>query len=70
MVAGDGRCDSPGHSATFCTYTLMDTNSNLVLCSNVVKVSESKNCYNMEKDGLVRCMSEVHVSNSSAFHTI
>ena len=66
-LSGDGRCDSPGHSATYCTYSLMDMNSNLVLSSNVIKVSESKNSYSMEKDGLVRCLNDMQVSNGVVF---
>ena len=23
-VIGDGRCDTPGHNAKYCTYTMMD----------------------------------------------
>lgn len=40
ILAGDGRCDSPGFSAKYGTYTLMDTNSNLILYSETVKQSE------------------------------
>ena len=61
FVAGDGRCDSPGHSASFCTYTLMDTSNNFILECNVVKVTESKISYHMEKDGLLRCLNEMQV---------
>ena len=62
MLAGDGRCDSPGHSATHCNYSLMDTATGLILTSNVVRVSESKNSYSMEKDGLIRCLQDMKVS--------
>ena len=62
MLAGDGRCDSPGHSATYCNYSLMDTATGLILTSNVVRVSESKNSYSTEKDGLVRCLQDMKVS--------
>ena len=31
IVYGDGRCDSPGFSTKYCTYTIMDTESNLIL---------------------------------------
>ena len=27
VLAGDGRCDSPGHSAKYGTYTLMQADS-------------------------------------------
>ena len=31
IIAGDRRCDSPGFSVMFCTYSLMDTATNLIL---------------------------------------
>ena len=30
-VAGDGRCDSPGSSAKYCSYSLMEMNSYKIL---------------------------------------
>ena len=27
VLVGDGRCDSPGHSAKYCTYTFMAANT-------------------------------------------
>ena len=40
-VAGDGRNDSPGHSARYCTNTLIDTGSNAVLEQEVVDVRQA-----------------------------
>ena len=31
-LAGDGRYDSPGHTARYCTYTLMDAVSEIMEC--------------------------------------
>ena len=31
ILAGDGRCDSPGSSDKYCFYTLMDTEMDLVV---------------------------------------
>ena len=39
-VCGDGRCDSPGHSAKYSTYTLMDEESNLIIEFSIVQVTE------------------------------
>ena len=53
-LAGDGRCDSPGHSAKYGTYSLLDQDTDLVLHTEVVQVSEVKNSNAMEKEGLTR----------------
>ena len=63
-VAGDGRCDSSGHSASYCTYSLMDVARNVVVVSNVVAVTV-KNSYTMEKEGLIRCLEKLNVSPTS-----
>ena len=31
LMGGDGRCDSPGSSAKYCTYTLMESSRNMVV---------------------------------------
>lgn len=40
-LSGDGRCDSMGHSAMYGLYTLMDCESNKIVASELVKVSDS-----------------------------
>lgn len=37
-VAGDGRCDSPGHNALFGLYSLMDTTTKKIVAATVIKV--------------------------------
>ena len=54
---GDGRCDSPGHSAKYGTYTLMDVNSGKVVAFSVVQVSEVTS--SMEKEGFKRCIESI-----------
>lgn len=53
VLAGDGRCDSPGHSAKYCTYTFLDVTSQKVIDFNVVSVSQVANSNQMEKKGFV-----------------
>ena len=40
-VGGDARCDSPGHTAKYGSYTFMDVSSNKVLDIQLVQVRES-----------------------------
>ena len=39
-LLGDGRCDSPGHSAKYGTYTLMEESSGEVVDTTVVSVTD------------------------------
>ena len=50
VLVGDGRCDSPGHCAKYCTYTLLDVKSKKVVDFKVVSVTEVGNSNQMEKE--------------------
>lgn len=56
-ISGDARCCSPGHTAKFGSYTVMDIHSSKVLDVKLVQVSEVKNSNAMELEGLKRCLS-------------
>ena len=43
MVSGDGRCDSPGKCAKFCSYTLMDASTNTILHTETMDKTEVQN---------------------------
>ena len=56
---GDGRCDSPGYSAKYGTYTLMDSNINKIVDFHVVSVGTVENSSRMEKKGLEKLLSKL-----------
>ncbi|XP_064479759.1 uncharacterized protein LOC135393196 [Ornithodoros turicata] len=56
IVAGDGRCDSPGHTALYGTYTLLETSINRIIHFELVKATEVSSSNAMEKNGLQRCL--------------
>ena len=58
-LAGDGRCDSPGHSAKYGTYTMLDVKSNKIVDFKVVSVCEVKNSNAMEKKGFVETLNTI-----------
>ena len=39
-LLGDGRMDSPGHSAKYCTYRVMDQESKKILAMEIVDKRE------------------------------
>ena len=56
---GDGRCDSLGHCAKNCTYTLMDIDSCKVVDFEVVSVSQVANSNVMEIKGFKDVLNSV-----------
>ena len=57
MVSGDGRCDSPGKCAKFCTYTLMEISKNVILhCETVDKREVHNKSPNMEREAIDRAV--------------
>ncbi|KAH7981667.1 hypothetical protein HPB52_000672 [Rhipicephalus sanguineus] len=53
-LAGDGRCDSPGFSAKYLTYTFIDASRDVILHTELVQVNEVGNSVRMELEGLKR----------------
>lgn len=59
-LCGDGRMDSPGFSAKYCTYSLMDMLSQKVVAFAVVDVTEAGgSSTNMEVLGFERCLQQL-----------
>lgn len=57
ILSGDGRCDSPGKSAKYCTYSVMDTGSGYILHTKTVDKREvALQSPNMEKEAFVRSL--------------
>ena len=59
LLAGDGRCDSPGFSAKYCTYSLMNSENNQVIDFEVINVAETGSSSTMEKEGLIRVLRRI-----------
>ena len=56
-LCGDGRNDSPGHSARYCVYSLMEHITNVVIDLEVLDKRETGgNSTTMEKEGLRRLL--------------
>ena len=55
-LAGDGRCNNPGFSAKYCTYSLLDMDTDTIVTFVVVQVSETGSSAMMEAEAFRRCM--------------
>ena len=55
-VCGDGRCDSPGFTAKYCSYTLMDQVSDLILDFSLIQVTDTGSSVTMERLGYEHTM--------------
>ena len=58
-MSGDAPCDSPGYSAKYGTYSLMDSAVNLILDYSLIEVSKVSSSVAMEKDGLQHCLDKL-----------
>ena len=58
-LCGDGQSDSPGHTAKYGTYTLMDESSGKILDFSLVHVSEVSSSYDMENEGCQRSLNKL-----------
>ncbi|XP_052009413.1 uncharacterized protein LOC127662328 [Xyrauchen texanus] len=56
-LGGDMRADSPGHSAKYGSYTMMDLKANRVIDIQLVQSNEVGNSQRMEKKGFERSLS-------------
>jgi len=56
-LIGDGRSDSPGFSAKYCSYTCMDVDNGLIVDQQLVQVTESSSSVAMERLALERSLS-------------
>ena len=45
VIAGDGRADSPGHSAKYGLYSIIDINKNKVVDVKLVQITHGNNLY-------------------------
>ena len=57
---GDGRCDLPGYSAKYGTYSLLSAQLNKVIDFHVVHVSTVENSSRMEVEGLKLLLQKYH----------
>ena len=56
LTIGDVRCDSPGYSAKYGTYTIMEASSSKIIDFHVSHVQLSGNSARMEKGGLLKLL--------------
>ena len=58
-LSGDGRHDSPGHSAKYVTYSLMNQQTNEIVAFTITQVTEAGNSNRMEKVGFTKALKRV-----------
>ena len=59
IVSGDARRDSPGHCHSCGTYTILAVTSHLTAAQETVHVTEVKNIYWLEPEGLKICVDKM-----------
>ena len=58
-VSADGRCDSPGYSAKYGTYSVMDNSTGKILDFSLVHVGAVENSSRMALKGMITCLTNL-----------
>ena len=58
-ITGDGRCDSPGHSAKYSIYSFQDQETDEIIDFQVMQVTEAGNSNRMEKASFEKLLAKV-----------
>ncbi|KAH9375712.1 hypothetical protein HPB48_000581 [Haemaphysalis longicornis] len=64
-LAGYGRCNSPGFSATYMTYSVLATEVDRIIRSEQIRVGESSavaTCVSMKREALKTCLEKLDAS--------
>ena len=61
-LAGDGRCDTPGHNAKYSSYSFLDQKTNKIIDFRITQVSETTSSNAMEKYGFVKVLDKLKSS--------
>lgn len=69
-LGGDARCCSPGHTAKFGSYSIMDLNTSQVVDIQLVQSNEVQNSYHMELEGLKRCLAKLETEEIEVSHLV
>ncbi|XP_035679601.1 uncharacterized protein LOC118417944 [Branchiostoma floridae] len=59
VLLGDGRTDSPGHCAQYCTYTALDNASGSIVAIEVVDKRDTDRKSSVMKEGFKRAMDDL-----------
>lgn len=70
VLGGDGRADSPGHSAKYGSYSIVDLHTNQVVHVQLVQSNEVKSSYHMELEGLKRSLEYLTSRDVSVYRLV
>ncbi|XP_057297107.1 uncharacterized protein LOC130626005 [Hydractinia symbiolongicarpus] len=60
---GDGRFDSPGKSAKYCTYSLQSSASNKIVATTTIQTTTGKGSAPLELQGFKNCLEQLSSDN-------
>ena len=69
VILGEGRFDSPGKSAKYCTYTCQSPVTKKIIATSTIQTSKGKSSAPLELQGFMNCLHDLE-SNGFAFKSI